>query len=84
MTVTPDRLFAVSGLTTGTNTANAIAASMSINELMAVRDWLVEQQDATASALQRIDNHMDRLGQSVRAAEAAGVATAAPIGTQAA
>lgn len=83
MTNAPDKMFAVSGLKTGTTTAKALAAAMPIEALLDVRDELVEQQDATATALQRIDRHIDRIGETVRGAQqAAGVATAAPLGAQ--
>ena len=73
MDIYPDEMFVVSGLTTGITTARTMAARMPVRELMAHRELLIEQQDATAEALQRLDRHIDSMGRQIQdAARVAG------------
>ena len=69
MQVKPDQLFAMTGLKTGMKTALILCEEMPAEDLLEIRDLFVEMQDAAASALQRIDVHIERLG--ARAASAA-------------
>lgn len=68
MDIYPDEMFAVSGLTTGITTARTMAERMPVRDLMAHREMLVEQLDATAGALQRLDRYIDKQGEQIQAA----------------
>lgn len=73
MDILPDEMYAVSGLTTGISTARTMTARMPIRQLMEHREMLVEMQDASAEALQRLDRHIDSLGRQIQdAARVAG------------
>lgn len=62
----PDAVYAVSGLTTGISTAQKMTAYMPMPDLIEQRELLVQMQDTAAEALQRIDRHIETLGEAAR------------------